>query len=71
VGGRAGRTGPVYGVQWRKWKTEDGKVIDQISDVIEQIKKNPSSRRLIVNAWNVGEISKMALPLAIYYSSFM
>jgi thymidylate synthase len=57
-----GELGPVYGVQWRKWKTSEGTVIDQISQVIEQIKQNPNSRRLIVNAWNVGEIKKMALP---------
>ncbi len=57
-----GELGPVYGVQWRKWKTADGTVIDQISQVIEQIKRDPNSRRMIVNAWNVGEIGKMALP---------
>ncbi len=57
-----GDLGPIYGVQWRAWKAEDGKVIDQISRVIEQIQKNPNSRRLIVSAWNVGEIEKMALP---------
>ncbi len=57
-----GELGPIYGVQWRHWKTSDGEVIDQISRVIDQIKDNPNSRRLIVNAWNVGEISKMALP---------
>ncbi len=57
-----GDLGPVYGAQWRSWKTADGKTVDQISQVIEQIKKNPQSRRLIVNAWNVGEIDKMALP---------
>lgn len=57
-----GELGPVYGVQWRAWKTSDGEVIDQISQVINQIKQNPDSRRLIVNAWNVGEINKMALP---------
>lgn len=57
-----GNLGPVYGKQWRAWETRDGKVIDQISEVVEQIKKNPDSRRLIVNAWNVGELSKMALP---------
>ncbi len=57
-----GNLGPVYGSQWRSWKGADGRTIDQISDVIEQIKKNPNSRRLIVSAWNVGEISKMALP---------
>jgi thymidylate synthase len=57
-----GELGPIYGVQWRKWKTTDGTMIDQISQVIEQIKRDPNSRRLIVNAWNVGEIGKMALP---------
>ncbi len=57
-----GELGPVYGKQWRAWKTETGETIDQIKNVIDQIKNNPSSRRLIVNAWNVGELSKMALP---------
>lgn len=58
----AGELGPVYGAQWRSWKNADGRSIDQISQVIEQIKTNPDSRRLIVSAWNVGEIPKMALP---------
>jgi thymidylate synthase len=57
-----GDLGPVYGVQWRSWLGADGKTHDQIKDVIEQIKTNPNSRRLIVNAWNVGELEKMALP---------
>lgn len=57
-----GDLGPVYGKQWRSWQTQDGRVVDQISDVIKQIKTNPDSRRLIVNAWNVGELDKMALP---------
>jgi thymidylate synthase len=57
-----GELGPVYGVQWRSWPTADGRSIDQISRVIEQIRSNPDSRRLIVNAWNVGEIERMALP---------
>ncbi len=57
-----GELGPVYGVQWRHWQTSDGQLIDQISQVVEQIKHNPDSRRLIVNAWNVGDIPKMALP---------
>jgi thymidylate synthase len=57
-----GDLGPVYGKQWRRWEAADGRVIDQISDVIQQIKTNPDSRRLIVNAWNVGELNKMALP---------
>jgi len=56
-----GNLGPVYGKQWRSWTTLDGRVIDQISDVITQIKSNPDSRRLIVSAWNVGELDKMAL----------
>ncbi|MFK5914348.1 MAG: thymidylate synthase [Woeseiaceae bacterium] len=57
-----GNLGPVYGSQWRSWPTASGKHIDQISQVIEQIKNNPDSRRLIVSAWNVGEIENMALP---------
>lgn len=57
-----GELGPVYGKQWRKWECADGKVIDQISLLIEQIKKNPDSRRLIVSAWNVADIDKMKLP---------
>jgi len=57
-----GDLGPVYGKQWRAWETKDGRVIDQISELIKQIKTNPDSRRLIVNAWNVGELDKMALP---------
>ena len=56
-----GDLGPVYGAQWRSWKGADGKVVDQISEVIQQIKTNPDSRRLIVSAWNVGEIPNMAL----------
>jgi thymidylate synthase len=56
-----GDLGPVYGKQWRGWETTDGRVIDQISQVIEQIKINPDSRRLIVSAWNVGELERMAL----------
>lgn len=57
-----GELGPVYGKQWRSWETKDGRVIDQIKQVIEMIKTNPDSRRLIVSAWNVGDIDKMALP---------
>jgi len=57
-----GELGPVYGSQWRKWESKSGKKIDQIAEVIDQIKKNPDSRRLIVSAWNVGEISQMKLP---------
>ena len=57
-----GNLGPVYGHQWRKWEAADGRVIDQVTQVIEQIKTNPDSRRLIVSAWNVGDIDRMALP---------
>ncbi len=57
-----GDLGPIYGKQWRSWATADGKPIDQITQLIEQIKTNPDSRRLLVCAWNVGEIDKMALP---------
>jgi thymidylate synthase len=57
-----GNLGPVYGYQWRSWPTADGRHIDQITQVIEQIKKNPDSRRMIVSAWNVGEIEHMKLP---------
>jgi thymidylate synthase len=56
-----GELGPVYGKQWRAWPTADGRTIDQISEVIEQIRRNPDSRRLVVSAWNVGELEKMAL----------
>ncbi len=57
-----GDLGPVYGAQWRSWPTADGRNIDQISQVIEQIRNNPDSRRIIVSAWNVGELDNMALP---------
>lgn len=57
-----GELGPVYGHQWRSWLTADGRTIDQISMLIDQIKNNPNSRRLIVSAWNVGDIDKMKLP---------
>ena len=57
-----GELGPVYGVQWRSWPAADGETIDQISQVLTEIKQNPDSRRLIVSAWNVGDIPKMALP---------
>lgn len=57
-----GNLGPIYGKQWRAWQTNDGRVMDQMNDLIHQIKTNPESRRLIVNAWNVGELDKMALP---------
>jgi thymidylate synthase len=57
----AGELGPVYGVQWRSWPTPDGRHIDQIANVIEQLRSNPDSRRIIVSAWNVGELDRMAL----------
>jgi len=57
-----GDLGPVYGHQWRSWPTPDGGAVDQISAVVDQIRRNPESRRLIVSAWNVAEIDKMALP---------
>lgn len=57
-----GELGPVYGAQWRTWTVADGGTVDQISAIIEQIKSNPDSRRLIVSAWNVGELDNMALP---------
>ncbi len=57
-----GELGPVYGSQWRSWPAPDGSTIDQIGRVIEQIKTNPNSRRLIVSAWNVAEVDQMALP---------
>jgi len=58
----SGELGPVYGAQWRSWKSADGQVIDQISRAVEQIKTQPDSRRILVSAWNVGELEKMALP---------
>ena len=58
----SGDLGPVYGKQWRRWETKDGKTIDQISNVIQQIKENPNSRRLLVMAWNPAEVEHMALP---------
>ena len=57
-----GDLGPVYGKQWRSWQTSNGQTIDQITQLIQNIKTNPDSRRLIVSAWNIGEIEKMALP---------
>ena len=56
-----GELGPVYGKQWRSWPAADGRTIDQLTEVVEQIKTNPDSRRLLVSAWNVGELDKMAL----------
>ncbi|WP_290791403.1 thymidylate synthase [Flavihumibacter sp. UBA7668] len=57
----AGELGPVYGKQWRSWEGKDGKVVDQITELVQQLKSNPDSRRLIVSAWNVAELSEMAL----------
>ena len=57
-----GDLGPIYGYQWRSWPAPDGRQIDQLSDVVAQIRKNPDSRRLIVSAWNVGDIPRMKLP---------
>jgi thymidylate synthase len=57
-----GELGPVYGYQWRSWPTADGRHIDQISETIDRIRRTPDSRRLIVSAWNVGDIDRMALP---------
>lgn len=57
-----GNLGPVYGKQWRSWETADGRTIDQIANVVEQIKKNPDSRRMLVVAFNPGDVEKMALP---------
>lgn len=57
-----GNLGPVYGYQWRSWPTPDGNHVDQISQIVQQIKNNPDSRRIIVSAWNVADVNKMALP---------
>lgn len=57
-----GDLGPVYGKQWRQWETKDGRMIDQLTDLMGRIKTDPTSRRLIVSAWNVGELDQMALP---------
>jgi thymidylate synthase len=57
-----GELGPVYGSQWRNWKTHDGRYVDQIAGIIDQIKNDPDSRRIILNAWNVGELDTMTLP---------
>lgn len=57
-----GNLGPIYGYQWRSWPAADGRTIDQVSAVVDSLKKNPDSRRHIISAWNVGEIEKMALP---------
>lgn len=57
-----GDVGPIYGKQWRRWSTSEGKTIDQIKNVLQQLKSNPNSRRILVCSWNVGEINKMILP---------
>jgi len=57
-----GELGPVYGVQWRNWPTPDGRSVDQISQIMQQLRENPDSRRIMLSAWNVGEIDNMALP---------
>src|SRR5690606_29929612 len=56
-----GELGPVYGVQWRSWPTADGRHIDQLRQIVDEIRRNPDSRRLLVSAWNVGELERMAL----------
>lgn len=58
----SGELGPIYGVQWRKWRSADGQVIDQMANIQSELRTNPDSRRLLVSAWNVGELQKMALP---------
>ena len=57
-----GELGPIYGAQWRSWRTADGRAIDQLAEVVERIRRDPDSRRLLVSAWNVGELERMALP---------
>lgn len=59
---KEGELGPVYGKQWRRWECQDGSIVDQMQQVVDTIKKDPDSRRIIVSAWNVGEVNKMALP---------
>ncbi|MBS4176638.1 thymidylate synthase [Lederbergia citrea] len=65
-----GELGPVYGSQWRNWQTKDGSFVDQIKNVVNQIKQNPDSRRLLVNAWNAGEVDNMKLPPCHYAFQF-
>ena len=60
-----GELGPVYGAQWRRWKAEDGRVIDQLSNLMKALKENPDSRRHIISAWNVAQVDSMALPPAV------
>ena len=66
-----GDLGPVYGKQWREWKDNNGRLIDQVEQAIDMIKNNPNSRRIIVSAWNVGELDEMALCLAMLSFNFM
>ena len=67
-----GELGPVYGKQWRSWEGADGKIVDQVSDLIKQIKTNPDSRRLIISAWNVADLPKMALmPCHVLFQFYM
>jgi thymidylate synthase len=67
-----GDLGPVYGKQWRAWRTADGRVVDQLANVISEIKRNPSSRRLVVSAWNVGELDAMALaPCHVHFQFYV
>lgn len=65
-----GELGPVYGAQWRKWESKNGSFVDQMTNVVEQIKHNPNSRRLLVSAWNPGEVDNMALPPCHYAFQF-
>ncbi|MGG1674697.1 thymidylate synthase [Neobacillus sp. NRS-1170] len=65
-----GKLGPVYGSQWRKWEKKNGEFVDQIEQVVNEIKQNPNSRRLLVNAWNVGEVDEMKLPPCHYAFQF-
>ncbi|MCB9062576.1 MAG: thymidylate synthase [Halobacteriovoraceae bacterium] len=66
----SGELGPVYGAQWRRWKNSEGDIIDQLAQLIDGLKNNPNSRRHIINAWNVGEIAKMALPPCHAFAQF-
>ena len=67
---KCGDLGPIYGAQWTRWRGPDDTVINQIDNVIAEIERSPQSRRLIVSAWNVAELEKMALPPATFFSSF-
>ncbi len=65
-----GDLGPVYGAQWRRWRTSEGQEIDQLAQVVDEIKSHPNSRRLVVNAWNVGQLESMQLPPCHYVFQF-